>query len=233
MYRGLSSLFGVNVSTKSEGSQRNDTGPSTVCASRTSVEFTESMKSAMQQSVTDSSDSSKARETQEFAHQILSRLNELPEISEVPFGEESPEIPAPTPIENLNPTPEQASPEYQHKAVTPEELKAYLVAQNENEVRARIPFRQHPRLTPPKCVAHLAVRAGRSASSSLNIDLSEKVASPLVAPQVKPTVKPIIPLLNLTYVTNGSMGVNEAPAKRFSFINMFFSGSARVVVAPA
>jgi len=234
MYRGLSSLFSVNMSTKSEGSQRTETGPSTVCASRASVEFTESMKSAMQQSVTDSSDSSKARETQDFARQILNRLKELPEICEEPFGNENPaEIPVPTPIENHNPTPDQTSPEYQHKAVTPEELKAYLVAQNDNEVRARIPFRQHPRLTPPKCVAHLAVRACRSASSSLNIDLSEKVASSLGVPQIKPTVKPVIPLLNLTFVTSGSIGVNEAPAKRFSFINMFYSGSSRVGVAPA
>ncbi len=233
MYRGLSSLFGVNMSKKSEGSQRTDTGPSTVSVSRASVEFTESMKSAMQQSVIDSSDSSKARETQDFARQILNRLKELPEISEDPFGDENPEIPIPIPIEGPNPTPDQASPEYQHKAVTSDELKAYLIAQNEKELQARIPYRQHPRLTPPKCVAHLAVRACRSPSSSLNIDLSENVASPLVVPQIKLTVKPVIPLLNLTYVSNGSIGVNEAPAKRFSFINRFLGGSSRVGVAPA
>ena len=229
MYRGITSMFGISMSTKSEGSQRTGTVPSTGCVSRASVEFTDSMKAANQQSVTDNSDSSKARETQDFARQILNRLNELPGISEEHPGAESPDISVPTPNVPTH-TPDVVNPEYQHGAVTPDQLKAYFSAQNDVEVRARIPYRQHLSLTPPKCVAHLAVKATRSASCSINLELSEKVASPLVVQQIKPMVKPIIPLLNLTFATNGS---NKEPVKRFSFINMFLGGSSRVGVAPA
>ena len=181
-------------------------------------------------------DTHSAQEVQNFARQVFHQLSKIPDICEEPLPDER-LFPAVS-NENPIPSPDQTQAEPHQRAVTSEQLMAYFVdsclhlgeSQNDIDVRARIPYRQHLSLTPPKCVAHLAVKATRSTSSSINLELSEKVASPLVVQQVKPTIKAAAPLPSLTKATSTA---SVAPVRLFSLLGMLFAGSSRVGVAPA
>lgn len=220
MVRTLSSLFGVHMSAKVECSEKSMAA--TACVSRASVEFCKSLKSSTQSEKSDH-DTEEAQNFA-FARQILDRLKELPDISVGPSGNVAPA-----------PTPELATTGHPNRAVTPGQLAAYFAAngspnwrQSDIEVRARIPYRQHPSLQAPKCVAHLVVIANRDNSFVLHFDDSEKIASPLVLQHVKPLAK-------LMHATNEPYNANEvyaAQQPRKSFMGMFLGNSSRVGVAP-
>lgn len=239
MLQRLSSYFmpSMDSRSKSERSLQTDSN-STVCLSQASGDSGKSTSFSLRNKpnkIIDLANKPPVVQTaaqQDLANRILNRLNKLPDISEAASEKQ------PDPAGFVHHQPVQ---DFSNKGVTPDQLAAYFTSTespNERpsdvEARARIPYRLHPCLQPPKCVANLAIFAhpsdavaptsGRtqevsnmvsagamainSTGCSMNIDENDMV--PLFASQVKP--KPYIPLLNLTYVTNASCGDSFEPS---------------------